>query len=155
MFTTLLTRFKAQPALTLAFLQALAATLGSLYFSEIWGMAPCKLCWFQRIFMYPLVFILPLAIYHQDKKIIRYTLPLSLTGLTIAVYHTVIYTLTNYLDGVNEFILTSCSGVSCTQAQLDFLGFINIPLLSALAFLFISAMLWLHQKSRQPFWKFW
>jgi disulfide bond formation protein DsbB len=155
MFNLLIARFRSQPALTLAFFQALAATLGSLFFSEIWGMAPCKLCWIQRIFMYPLVFILPIGIYTQDPKVTRYALPLSLVGFSIALYHTVIYTLTTYFDGVNELVITSCSGVSCTQAQLDFLGFINIPLLSTLAFLFLTIMLWSHSKSRRPLWKFW
>ena len=33
------------------------ATLGSLYFSEIADFVPCRLCWFQRILMYPIALI--------------------------------------------------------------------------------------------------
>ena len=34
------------------------ATLGSLFFSEVMQRTPCVLCWYQRIAMFPLVFIL-------------------------------------------------------------------------------------------------
>ena len=44
-------------ALWLAFLVALTATVGSLYFSEVARFTPCVLCWYQRIAMYPLVFV--------------------------------------------------------------------------------------------------
>ena len=39
--------------LLFAFVVVATATLGSLFYSEIAGFEPCKLCWFQRIFMYP------------------------------------------------------------------------------------------------------
>ena len=41
-------------ALWIAFLVAATATAGSLYFSEVADFVPCRLCWFQRIAMYPL-----------------------------------------------------------------------------------------------------
>lgn len=149
--------FKTNPYLTLSWLIALVATLGSLYFSEIWGLVPCKLCWLQRIFMYPLAITLPIGLYYQDKNVFRYAFPLALIGLIIATYHTIMYYLANYLYGVNELILTACSGgVSCTNKQITFLGFISIPLLSFLAFLMITLLLWLsHRSSPKPFWKFW
>ena len=34
-----------------AWLVALVATLGSLFFSEVLGLPPCVLCWYQRIAM--------------------------------------------------------------------------------------------------------
>ena len=34
---------------------------GSLYFSEVANYVPCRLCWFQRIAMYPLAVILLIA----------------------------------------------------------------------------------------------
>src|SRR5215212_3132279 len=37
---------------------ALIATAGSLFFSEVSQFIPCRLCWFQRIAMYPLAAIL-------------------------------------------------------------------------------------------------
>lgn len=44
---------KTDIALFAAWVVACVATLGSLYLSEILGYEPCKLCWFQRILMYP------------------------------------------------------------------------------------------------------
>ena len=42
---------------TITALLAGGATLGSLYFSEVAGYIPCRLCWFQRIAMYPIAVI--------------------------------------------------------------------------------------------------
>lgn len=63
-----------------AWFVSLIATLGSLYLSEIKGFIPCDLCWFQRIFMYPLVLILGIATLQNDWKVVRYALPLSVIG---------------------------------------------------------------------------
>ena len=58
-----------------AWMAALIATLGSLYFSEVKGFIPCDLCWYQRIFMYPLAVILGIAVYRGDKSAAWYALP--------------------------------------------------------------------------------
>ena len=60
---------------------ACIATLGSLFLSEIMGMKPCVLCWWQRIFMYPLVIILPMGLYPLDPRIVRYALPLAVIAI--------------------------------------------------------------------------
>lgn len=122
---------------------ALIATAGSLYFSEVWGLAPCKLCWLQRIFMYPLVLLVPVALRRKDKKAHEYILPLTLVGTMIALYHTIIYYMANYSYGTNETILFACTGgVSCTNIQVEWFGFITIPLLSLMAFLIIDGLMW-------------
>ncbi|MEM7737254.1 MAG: disulfide bond formation protein B, partial [Deinococcota bacterium] len=36
----------------MAWLIALVATAGSLYFSEVRNFIPCTFCWYQRILMY-------------------------------------------------------------------------------------------------------
>ena len=41
-----------------AWLVAAAATSGALFLGEVTGLLPCVLCWYQRIFMFPLVFVL-------------------------------------------------------------------------------------------------
>ncbi|GJM71062.1 hypothetical protein HMSSN036_32780 [Paenibacillus macerans] len=71
----------------LAWLVALVATAGSLYLSEVLHYEPCRLCWFQRIFMYPQVILLGIAAYRNDRSIIPYVLPLSIIGGTISLYH--------------------------------------------------------------------
>ena len=53
---------------------ALAATLGSLFFSEVSDFIPCRLCWFQRIAMYPLVIILLVGAIRRDRGAVYYAL---------------------------------------------------------------------------------
>ena len=120
---------------------ALLATLGSLYFSEIMKLPPCVLCWFQRIMLYPLVFIIGTGIIRKDPNMPYYALPLSITGLLIAVYHNLLY------YGIIPESITPCStGISCTTRQIEILGFITIPLLSLLAFTFITISMIIYRR---------
>lgn len=119
-----------------AWLQALIATTGSLYFSEVMHLPPCTLCWYQRIMMYPLVFVLAVSLLTADRRVRAYALPLSVTGLLIAIYHNLLY------YGVIPEGLTQCAaGVSCTARQIEWLGFVTIPLLSLTAFSIITLSL--------------
>ena len=120
--------------LPLIFLAALTSTLGSLYFSEILKLPPCVLCWYQRIFMYPIAFISAVGLYKKDRSSAFYILPLALIGLAIAIYHNLLY------YGILPESVQPCTlGISCTTRQLDWLGFVSIPLLSLFAFIFIAA----------------
>ena len=71
----------------LAWVQALVAMTGSLFFSEVMRLTPCILCWYQRIPMYPLVVILAVGILLHDARLRWYVLPLSVSGLVVAAYH--------------------------------------------------------------------
>ncbi len=122
--------------LYLAWLVAIVATAGSLYFSEVRHFIPCTYCWYQRILMYPLVIILGIASYRQDKGIAVYTLPLGIIGLGIALYH--------YLgQKMPELFSTGgCSaGVPCSHMYINWWGFVTIPFLSLLAFTIISFLM--------------
>ena len=115
---------------------ASVATLGSLFFSEVMGHPPCVLCWYQRICMYPLVLILPAGLFPFDRNIVRYALPLSVLGLLIAVFHLLL--VAGYIP---ESIKPCVQGVPCTEVQVVWFGFVTIPLLSAISFFLISALL--------------
>ncbi len=119
--------------LYLAWIQSIVATLGSLYFSEVMKFPPCVLCWYQRIFMYPLVFILAVGMVRKDKKIHTYVLPLSVTGLLIAIYHNLLY-----YQIIPESMAPCVNGVSCTTKFIEWFGFITIPFLSLVAFSVIT-----------------
>lgn len=121
------------PVIYLAWLQALIATLGSLFFSEVMALPPCVLCWYQRIMMYPLVLILTVGVLRADQHVRTYVLPLSVTGLAIAAYHNLLY-----YGLIPESIAPCTLGVSCTSRQIEWLGFITIPLLSLTAFAVIT-----------------
>lgn len=133
--------FVKKNILYFAWLQALAATFGSLYASEILGWAPCVLCWYQRILMYPLVFILPVGILKKDKNLPFYVLPLSILGGLIALYQYLLQV------GIIPKSTTPCTfGISCTVKYVDLFGFITLPLLSFLGFAFITASVLIFQK---------
>ncbi|MBI2034293.1 MAG: disulfide bond formation protein B, partial [Candidatus Levybacteria bacterium] len=72
--------------LYIAWVQSIAATLISLYYSEVRHFAPCILCWYQRIMMYPLIIIIAVGILRKDKKLYQYVLPMSIIGMLIAFY---------------------------------------------------------------------
>lgn len=133
--------FCRQYALYLAWVVSLVATFGSLFLSEVMGFAPCKLCWFQRIFMYPMVLLLGMACYHNDRKIIKYVLPLSVIGGLFSLYH---YG-EQKIPGMAK-LLPCTSGVPCSEDYLDWFGFITIPLMALIAFVLITGLLWLGRK---------
>lgn len=118
-------------ALGLGFLVALAAMAGSLSYSNIVGYTPCLLCWWQRIFIYPQVVLLGIALYKKDYGILRYVLALSVVALLIGAYHV------NLQNG--GFSVTPCAAVgpSCEKIYGKDFGYITIPFmaLSASAYL--------------------
>jgi disulfide bond formation protein DsbB len=115
---------------------ASASTLGALFFSEVMELPPCVLCWYQRIFMFPLVLLLPLGLFPFDKKVIHYALPLALSGWLISLFHLLL------VSGFIPESMTPCTqGVPCKEVQIQWLGFVSIPLLSFVAFSMISALM--------------
>lgn len=130
-----------QNLIYLAWFQALIATFGSLFFSEVMFLPPCTLCWYQRILMYPLVIVLTVGILLRDKNVKFYALPLSLIGLAISIYHNLLY------YGVIAESLAPCRmGISCTTRQIEWFGFITIPLLALTAFIVITLSLFFYTR---------
>jgi disulfide bond formation protein DsbB len=122
---------------------ASVSTLGSLFFSEVMGFAPCVLCWYQRIAMYPLVILLPIGLFPFDRNIVRYALPFSVIGVLIALFHLLLVA-----GFIPESIKPCVQGVPCSEVQIEWFGFVTIPLLSGLSFLAITALLILtHRRS--------
>ncbi len=126
-----------------AFIVALLATSGSLFYSEIAGYLPCELCWFQRIMMYPQVIILGIAWWKRQGQIYVYSLTLSIIGAVIALYH--------YLLQVSPLPLPSkCEVVgyaaSCSEFFVKEFGYITIPMMALTAFLLIILFMTAYRK---------
>lgn len=115
--------------LYLSWFIAISSTAGSFFFSIFMKLPPCDLCWYQRIFMFPLVFILAVGFLTNDKNVAKYSLPLIVTGWIIAAYHNLIY-----YKFIATQIVPCTGGVSCTERQLDLFGFLSIPLMSLFSF---------------------
>ncbi|OLO40572.1 disulfide bond formation protein B [Alkalihalophilus pseudofirmus] len=113
---------------------SLVATLGSLYFSEVLGYIPCELCWYQRIFMYPIVLILGIAVVKKDLKQALYSAVFSGIGILIAFYHYLL----QKVPGMSE--LDSCGLIPCAGQYINWLGFITIPFLALVGFTIIFVL---------------
>ena len=130
--------------LYIAWVIALLSTVGSLFFSEVMELPPCVLCWYQRISIYPLVLIIGTGIIMGDGRMRYYALPLCLAGLAISVYHNLLY------YGIIPESLTPCTqGVPCTDRQIEWLGFITIPLMGLAAFLSLALCLLFYKPGRE------
>ena len=130
--------------LFLAWIISTISTFGSLFFSEIMEFIPCTLCWYQRIFMYPLVIILFMGIYSYDKKTIKFALPLVFIGWFFALYHNLIH------FGILPKEASPCfQGVPCYTKYIEWFGFITIPLLSFIAFSVILVLLYVAKKGEK------
>jgi disulfide bond formation protein DsbB len=131
-------------SLLLAWIAAVIATLGSLYFSEVMHFVPCTLCWYQRIFMYPLAIILGIAFYKNDSRIYKYVLPLSSIGMLISGYHMLLQKIPYF----QQFEMCA-TGVPCSKDYLNWLGFITIPMLAFIAFTMITICLFILARSHK------
>jgi disulfide bond formation protein DsbB len=131
-FQAAIVRFLGDQAIWLAWLVAVAATAGSLYYSEVAHFEPCSLCWYQRIAVYPLVVILLVGGITRDRFVARYALPLTVAGAILAVY--------NYLVQLFPGIEVACStSVSCSIVDVEAFGFLTLPLMSLVGFAAITA----------------
>ena len=122
--------------LFLCWLVTSVSVLGSLFFSYVMEFPPCVLCWYQRIFLFPLVIILAVGLFPYDKKVVKFSLPLAIAGWLTAAYHNLLYA-----GIIPESIQPCTQGVSCTEEYIDLFGFMSIPMLSLLSFTAIITLL--------------
>ena len=119
-----------------AWLIAMASTLGALFFGEVMKLPPCSLCWYQRIFMFPMVLILPFGLFPLDRKVVRSVLPLvGIGGLFAAVHMFLVAGI------IPERVVPCRQGVPCSETVIEWFGFVTIPLLSFVAFATIAFLL--------------
>jgi disulfide bond formation protein DsbB len=120
--------------LWLAWFVALVTTLGSLYFSEVAHFTPCKLCWYQRIAMYPLAIVLLVSALRRDRGVVWYVAPVATIGALIAAYHT-------QLQAFPHQHSSFCTLTEpCTVRYVWEFGFISLPFMALTAFVFIITM---------------
>jgi disulfide bond formation protein DsbB len=124
---------KNQFILSFTWIVSIVATVSSLSFSMINHWVPCSLCWYQRIFMYPIVFLLGIMLYKNKIKDLIYVLPLSLIGMCISFYHILVQKVPYFKETVIQ-----CGPVPCIGDYLNLFGWITIPMLAFLAFVIIS-----------------
>ena len=119
-------------SITLLALVSLAGVLGSLTYSQIIGFEPCVLCWWQRIFQYPLLVIFGMGAILKEKgrNIIAYGLPLALIGIGISTYHYLV----QRLDSVTSSCDVLGQSASCAGYYVFEFGYITIPMMALTIF---------------------
>lgn len=129
-----------------AWLVATLATAGSLYFSEVAGFAPCTLCWYQRIAMYPLVVILGAAIVKRQGRAPAGSAALAAIGAAIAAYHVA-------LEWIPSLDTGACAvSAPCTLVWFRAFGVFSLPTLALTAFLLILTLLLVHDPDESDRW---
>ncbi len=122
-------------ALWIAWVVAAVATLGSLVYSEAIHFLPCRLCWFQRIAMYPMSVILLVGAIRKEAQVRFYALPFALGGLAISIWHYLTQTFPS-LEG------SSCDPLNpCSAKYVDMFGFVSIPFMAGAGFTLIAVLL--------------
>lgn len=114
---------------------AFAATVGSLIYTEVVGYVACRLCWFQRIAMYPMAVILLVGVWRKEVVAKFYALPLALIGLGISIWHQII----EYFPQLEG---NACDPlVPCSMRWFEVFGFIHIPFMAGAGFTLIAVLL--------------
>jgi disulfide bond formation protein DsbB len=119
----------------LTFAVAAVATAGSLYFSESAGYVPCRLCWFQRVAMYPIAVIALVALIRRDREARWYILPLAVIGALISSYHVLIE-----WGWVNDSESCALFGPSCADVWFESFGFVTLALMAWAGFVSIIVL---------------
>ncbi len=137
--------FVGHHAYQIAFVVAFVSTAGSLLYSEIAGYNPCKMCWIQRIFMYPQVLILAIGDKYKDRMTSLHALTLSGFGAVIAGYH--------YLLQLGIVPELSCGAVgfseSCSKRFVMTFGYVTIPMMALTGFLMIFVAMLAYRKTHR------
>lgn len=108
----------------------------SLIFSEYFNWAPCKLCWYQRACIYPLVIIM--LVYYFKRTALLRRIGYVFAGICpfISAYHVWIE-----LKGEDS---SFCSAeVSCAAPWFKALGFLTTPGMALIATVTILVLLYM------------
>ncbi len=135
-------------ALPIGFFLATTSTMGSLFYSEVVGFPACILCWISRIFMYPLMPLLGLALWRKDRGIFPYAMLLTVFGVIVSVYHWSKDMLALYSN-----VSLPCPAVSalpsCDKIYVLEFGYITIPMIALNAFILVGIVVYAGMQRKQ------
>jgi hypothetical protein len=112
---------------------ATVTTAGSLWMSEVAGYAPCLLCWYQRIAIYPLVVLTGVAAWRRDAQVWRYVVPIAGLGAAVSVWHLVIERYPS-LGGACD------PAAPCAVRWVEEFGFLTLPGMALIAAVAIALL---------------
>ncbi len=131
-----LAKWFSDKALVLTLFIMGGSMLASLFYSEVIGYLPCLMCWYQRIVIYSIAIISCVALIKKTgKDIWNYISTLAVLGAIVALFHVFSRT-TN-----SEIFDCSAVGPSCLQELFTKFGYIDIPVMSLTALVFILILI--------------
>ena len=103
----------------------LGAVVGSLIYSNVLGFAPCILCWYQRLVIFPVAFLAFTGNIAKSALLRGQVLILSSIGFAIALFH-------RYIELFPQSGVSVCGpdGVACDTLYVFEFGYITIPMMS-------------------------
>ena len=126
---------------------ALISTVAPLIYSELYHLTPCTLCWYQRIFMFPLLLILLVSYLRKEWFIKPYVYVLAGIGLCISIYHIISQQLLEHFNidtsGCDAIGMTT----KCSLYYFMEYGYITIPVMTATSFILI--LFFIHFSKKQ------
>jgi disulfide bond formation protein DsbB len=124
-----------------ATLLSAGASVGSLVYSEVVGFPACILCWIQRAFMYPQMFILGIAWWRPYASAVPFAFALSLIGGTVALYNWIKDMLSVYAGYTAP--CPAVSGLpSCDAIYILEYGYVTIAMLALNVFILLGVTLY-------------
>lgn len=115
------------------------ATIGSLFYSELFNLEPCPLCWYQRIFMFPIPLILVVAHIKKIKDVWHIVFPFSLIGLMLSMYQVFL----QFGGSATSLFCEPGSIEACSIPYVKVFGFITIPVMAGSMFLLVAVVSWI------------
>ncbi len=140
-----LSKFPLSIIYYLLFAICLTATFGSLFYSEILKYPPCRLCWYQRILMYPQTILIALALIRKEKVLKPYLILLNTVGALLAAYHYFI----QRFPGQASLFCSAGSDVPCSQVIHWYFGYISILMMALSAFILNLVLLTTKQENKR------
>lgn len=115
---------------------SIMSVVGTLIYQLIYKTPVCELCWWQRIFLYPIVLIaLVNYIIAKSRETHIVVMILSFFGLVYSSYH-YYYHYMGYVLGRKLELPCSAGGLmpACTDSPILIFGFITIPFMGIMMF---------------------
>lgn len=116
-------------ALNLYLTLLVIAGVGSLYYSEFADFTPCKLCWWQRVFIFPQIVLILIAKFKRQglstmEDVWHYLTWMTGLALFVSTVHNYVY----YFGKENS--VTCDAAASCKAYYVYEFGFVTIPFMA-------------------------
>lgn len=123
-------------ALAFGFVVSTIAISGSLFYSSVMQFAPCDLCWWQRVLIFPQFILFLTALKFKDRDVFKYSWRLSLLSMLVSVYNIYIQM------GGNPLVPCSINA-TCTKVYVSaYHGFVTIPSMSLMIAVALLLLAW-------------